>query len=159
MLLSDRDIRTQIDAERMALDPSIEQPDLTRLVGVDSNQPLVLDPGEFVLGSTYESVTLPDDTAARFERKSSPGRLELLTHSTTDFIAPGFEGNVTLNFSNTATFPINRWSDMKIGQFYFFELSSSAEHPYGSNKYRSRYHGQGEPTASKSLQIFHKTNV
>lgn len=191
MLLSDRDIRTQIDTGRVALDPyepdmiqpssidvrldkffrvfdnhkyasidpSIEQPDLTRLVEVDSDKPFVLHPGEFVLGSTFESVTLPDDIAARLEGKSSLGRLGLLTHSTAGFIDPGFEGNVTLELSNTATLPINLWPGMKIGQLCFFQLSSPAEHPYGSSKYGSRYRGQRGPTASKSFLRFHRSEV
>src|SRR4051794_9305917 len=69
------------------IDPAEDQPDLTRLVEVDKGEPFILHPGEFVLGSTYEVVTLPDDLAARLEGKSSLGRLGLLTHSTAGFIA------------------------------------------------------------------------
>ena len=47
------------------IDPSIEQPDLTRLVETDGEDPFVLHPGEFVLASTYEIVSLPDDIAGR----------------------------------------------------------------------------------------------
>lgn len=191
MLLSDRDIRTQIDTGRVTLDPydpvmiqpssidvrldkffrvfdnhkyasidpSIEQLDLTRLVEVEGDKPFVLHPGEFVLGSTFESVSLPDDIAARLEGKSSLGRLGLLTHSTAGFIDPGFEGNVTLELSNTATLPINLWPGMKIGQLCFFQLSSPAEHPYGSSKYGSRYRGQRGPTASKSYLNFRRGEV
>lgn len=142
-----------------AIDPAIEQPELTRLVEVATGQPFVLHPGEFVLGSTYESVTLPDDIAARLEGKSSLGRLGLLTHSTAGFIDPGFEGNVTLELSNTATLPINLWPGMKIGQLCFFQLSSASEHPYGSGPYGSRYRGQRGPTASRSYLNFHRTDV
>ncbi|WP_062070184.1 dCTP deaminase [Demequina sediminicola] len=142
-----------------AIDPAAEQPELTRLVEVDGDGPFVLHPGEFVLGSTYESVTLPDDIAARLEGKSSLGRLGLLTHSTAGFIDPGFEGNVTLELSNMATLPINLWPGMKIGQLCFFRLSSPAAHPYGSDKYGSRYRGQRGPTASKSFMNFHRTDV
>jgi dCTP deaminase len=142
-----------------AIDPSVEQPELTRLVEVKSNIPFVLHPGEFVLGSTFETVTLPDNIAARLEGKSSLGRLGLLTHSTAGFIDPGFEGNVTLELSNTATLPIYLWPGMKIGQLCFFALSSPAEHPYGSTAYQSRYSGQRGPTASRSFQNFHRTDV
>ncbi|MEY4558059.1 MAG: hypothetical protein RL024_217 [Actinomycetota bacterium] len=65
-----------------------------------------LHPGEFVLGSTFEFVSLPNDIAARLEGKSSLGRLGLLTHSTAGFVDPGFQGHVTLELSNTATLPI-----------------------------------------------------
>src|SRR6187402_3373411 len=142
-----------------AIDPAIEQPDLTRLVEVGANEPFVLHPGEFVLGATYESVALPDDIAARLEGKSSLGRLGLLTHSTAGFIDPAFEGTVTLELSNTATLPINLWPGIKIGQLCFFRLSSPAENPYGSAKYGSRYRGQRGPTASKSYQNFHRSDV
>jgi dCTP deaminase len=141
------------------IDPAEDQPELTRLVEVDSDQAFILHPGEFVLGSTYEQVTLPDDIAARLEGKSSLGRLGLLTHSTAGFIDPGFSGHVTLELSNVATLPIKLWPGMKIGQMCFFRLSSPAEHPYGSSEYSSRYQGQRGPTASRSFQNFHRTDV
>jgi dCTP deaminase len=141
------------------IDPAVDQPDLTRLVEVDATEPFVLHPGEFVLGATYEVITLPDDIAARLEGKSSLGRLGLLTHSTAGFIDPGFSGHVTLELSNVATLPITLWPGMKIGQLCFFRLSSPAEHPYGSDKYGSRYQGQRGPTASRSFQNFHRTDV
>ncbi len=191
MLLSDRDIRQEINNERIVLDPwdetmvqpssvdvrldrlfrlfdnhkyphidpSIDQPDLTRLVEVKPDEPFVLHPGEFVLGATYEVVTLPDDIAARLEGKSSLGRLGLLTHSTAGFIDPGFSGHVTLELSNVATLPITLWPGMKIGQLCFFRLSSPAEHPYGSERYGSRYQGQRGPTASRSFANFHRTEI
>ena len=107
MLLSDRDIRGQMDGGRVMLepydeamiqpssvdvrldrffrvfenhryphiDPAEDQPDLTREVEPEEDEPFILHPGEFVLGSTYEVITLPDDIAARLEGKSSLGRL------------------------------------------------------------------------------------
>ncbi len=131
MLLSDRDIKAEIDAGRVGLepyepamvqpssidvrldrlfrvfenhryphiDPAEEQPELTRQVEPVGDEPFILHPGEFVLGSTYEGVSLPDDVAARLEGKSSLGRLGLLTHSTAGFIDPGFSGHVTLELS------------------------------------------------------------
>jgi dCTP deaminase len=191
VLLSDRDIRAELDAERVQLhpydpamvqpssvdvrldrffrvfenhryphiDPSVEQPELTRLIEVKPSDPFVLHPGEFALASTYEVVTLPDDVAGRLEGKSSLGRLGLLTHSTAGFIDPGFSGHVTLELSNVATLPIMLWPGMKIGQLCLFRLSSAAEHPYGSEVYGSRYQGQRGPTASRSHLNFHRTTV
>jgi dCTP deaminase len=191
VLLSDRDIRAELESKRVILDPhdetmvqpssvdvridryfrlfdnhkypvidpAEEQPELTRLVEVVSGEPFVLHPGEFVLASTYETVTLPDDVAARLEGKSSLGRLGLLTHSTAGFIDPGFSGHVTLELSNVATLPIKLWPGMKIGQLCFFRLSSPAEHPYGSQLVGSRYQGQRGPTASRSYRSFHRTPV
>lgn len=191
MLLSDRDIKAEIDTERVRLepydpgmiqpssidvrldkffrlfdnhkypviDPALDQPELTRLVEVSSDDGFVLHPGEFVLGSTLETVTLPDDLAARVEGKSSLGRLGLMTHATAGFVDPGFSGHVTLELSNVATLPIILWPGMKIGQLCFFRLSSPAENPYGSAKYGSHYQGQRGPTASRSYANFHRTEV
>src|SRR5690625_7791458 len=64
------------------IDPAQDQDGLTRMVDVEPDQAFILHPGEFVLGSTFEQVTLADDVAARLEGKSSLGRLGLLTHST-----------------------------------------------------------------------------
>jgi dCTP deaminase len=141
------------------IDPSIDQPELTREVEVKNDETFVLHPGEFVLGSTYEVVTLPDDIAARLEGKSSLGRLGLLTHSTAGFIDPGFSGHVTLELANVATLPIKLYPGMKIGQLCFFRLSSPADNPYGSAKYGSRYQGQRGPTPSRSYANFHKTDI
>jgi dCTP deaminase len=141
------------------IDPAEQQDELTRLIEVDSAEPFILHPGEFVLGSTYEFVTLPDDVAARLEGKSSLGRLGLLTHSTAGFVDPGFKGHVTLELSNVATLPIKLWPGMKIGQLCFFKLTSPSEHPYGSEKYSSRYQGQRGPTASRSYKNFYRTDV
>ena len=139
--------------------PSVEQPELTRMIEVDPDEPFVLHPGEFVLGSTFEQVTLGASIAARLEGKSSLGRLGLLTHSTAGFIDPGFSGHVTLELSNMATLPVKLWPGMKIGQLCFFRLSSPAENPYGSPVYGSRYQGQRGPTPSRSAQGFHRTQV
>jgi dCTP deaminase len=191
VLLSDRDIRAQIEAGRVTLepfdpgmvqpssvdvridryfrvfenhryphiDPAVEQAELTRLVEPHGDEPFILHPGEFVLGSTYEVVSLPNDVSARLEGKSSLGRLGLLTHSTAGFIDAGFSGHVTLELSNVATLPIKLWPGMKIGQLCFFKLSSPAEAPYGSGAQGSRYQDQRGPTPSRSFQNFHRTSM
>jgi dCTP deaminase len=141
------------------IDPAVDQSDLTRVVEPEGEEPFILHPGEFVLGSTHEVVSLPDDIAARVEGKSSLGRLGLLTHATAGFVDPGFSGHVTLELANVATLPIKLYPGMKIGQLCFFRLSSPAEHPYGSEKYGSRYQGQRGPTPSRSYANFHRTQV
>lgn len=141
------------------IDPAQEQAELTREVAPIGDEPFILHPGEFVLGSTYEMVSLPDDIAARLEGKSSLGRLGLLTHSTAGFIDPGFTGHVTLELSNVATLPIKLYPGMKIGQLCFFRLSSPSEHPYGSSASGSRYQGQRGPTPSRSHANFHRTEI
>ena len=191
MLLSDRDIRAEIAANRVGvepfdeamiqpssvdvrldkffrvfenhkysvIDPSTEQAELTREVIAEGDEPFILHPGEFVLASTYEIITLPDDIAGRLEGKSSLGRLGLLTHSTAGFIDPGFSGHITLELSNVANLPVKLFPGMKIGQLCLIKLSSPAEHPYGSAVYASRYQGQRGPTASRSWINFHQTII
>jgi len=188
MLLSDRDIRAQLEARRLVIepydaeliqpssvdvrldryfrvfnnqqythiDPAQQQDDLTALVEPKDDDPFVLHPGEFVLGSTLEIVTLPDDLSGRLEGKSSLGRLGLLTHSTAGFIDAGFSGHITLELSNVANLPITLWPGMKIGQLCLFQLSTPAEHPYGSAAAGSRYQGQRGPTPSRSWRNFRR---
>ncbi len=191
MLLSDRDIRAEVQAGRVrvepydeemvqpssidvrldrffrvfenhkysVIDPSVEQSELTREVEVGPKEFFILHPGEFVLASTYEVISLPDDLAGRLEGKSSLGRLGLLTHSTAGFIDPGFSGHITLELSNVANLPVKLFPGMKIGQLCLIKLSSPAEHPYGSALYGSRYQGQRGPTASRSWMNFHQSDI
>lgn len=136
------------------IDPARQQDELTSLVTPAEGEPFVLHPGEFVLGSTLERCTLPNDLAGRLEGKSSLGRLGLLTHSTAGFVDPGFGGHLTLELSNVANLPITLWPGMKIGQLCILRLTSPAEHPYGSGRIRSKYQGQRGPTPSRSYQNF-----
>jgi dCTP deaminase len=146
----DRWFRVFNNSKYTHIDPAVQQDDLTSLVEIVEGEPFVLHPGEFVLGSTLEVVSLADDLAARLDGKSSLGRLGLLTHSTAGFIDPGFSGHVTLELSNVANLPITLWPGMKIGQLCIFGLSSPADHPYGSEVYGSRYQGQRGPTPSRA---------
>jgi len=155
----DRFFRVFDNHKYAMIDPAQEQDALTREIAVDPADPYMLHPGEFVLASTYEQVTLGDDIAARLEGKSSLGRLGLLTHSTAGFIDPGFTGHITLELSNVATLPVALWPGMKIGQLCFFRLSSPAEHPYGTGPNQSRYLGQRGPTPSRSFLNFHRTVI
>ena len=151
----DRYFRVFDNSKYTHIDPSVQQDELTSLVEKNNDdEPFVLHPGEFVLGSTFEMVSLPDDLAGRLEGKSSLGRLGLLTHSTAGFIDPGFTGHITLELSNVANLPITLWPGMKIGQLCLVRLSSAAEFPYGSAQYGSRYQGQRGPTPSKSYLNF-----
>jgi dCTP deaminase len=152
----DRYFRVFNNSQYTHIDPAIQQDELTSLVEPKGDDPFVLHPGEFVLGSTLEVITLPDDLAARLEGKSSLGRLGLLTHSTAGFIDPGFSGHITLELSNVSNLPIKLWPGSKIGQMCLFRLSSPAEHPYGSSVYGSRYQGQRGPTPSRSYQNFRR---
>ena len=155
----DRYFRVFDNSRYTHIDPMQQQDELTTLVEPVGEEPFVLHPGEFVLGSTFEAVSLPDDIAGRLEGKSSLGRLGLLTHSTAGFIDPGFSGHITLELSNVANLPITLWPGMKIGQLCLFQLSSPAEHPYGSTQAGSRYQGQRGPTPSRAYLNFHRVDT
>jgi dCTP deaminase len=186
MILSDRTIREQLAAGRIAIDPLDDtciQPssvdlrldrlfrvflnhtmsvidvrkdlsDLTQEVEIADGDAFILHPGEFVLGSTSEKVSLPDDIVARIEGKSSLGRLGLLIHSTAGFIDAGFSGHITLELSNVANLPITLYPGMKIGQVSFLHMTTPADVPYGSAKVGSKYQGQRGPTPSRYWENF-----
>src|SRR5918992_715577 len=188
MILSDRDIRSEIASGRIGIDPFNDddvQPssvdlrvdrwfrtfhnhryevidvkrqmeDLTEVIEVKEEEALILHPGEFVLGPTREYVKLPTDLVARLEGKSSLGRLGLLIHSTAGYVDPGFEGHLTLELSNVANLPITIYPGMKIGQISFFQLTSPADHPYGTSKVGSKYQGQRGPTPSRYFENFRR---
>jgi dCTP deaminase len=191
VVLSDRDIRAEIEAGRIVIDPFItdavqpssvdlhldrrfrvfrnsrypfidvraDQPDMTELVEIAGDDPFILHPGEFVLGSTFERVGLPNDLVARLEGKSSLGRLGLLIHSTAGYVDPGWEGNLTLELSNVANLPITLYDGMKIGQISFQRLSSPAEVAYGEGSIGSKYRGQRDPTASLYHRDFERGRI
>src|SRR5690554_7970567 len=130
--------------------------DLTELVEVAEDEPFILHPGEFVLGTTLERVALPDDVVGRLEGKSSLGRLGLLIHSTAGYVDPGFNGYLTLELSNVANLPITIYPRMRIGQLSIFQMTSPAENPYGSGILGSKYKGQEGPTPSRYYENFSK---
>jgi dCTP deaminase len=152
----DRFFRVFHNARYPFIDVREPQEDLTELVEVEDEQPFILHPGEFVLGSTLERIRLPDDLVARLEGKSSLGRLGLLIHSTAGFIDPGWDGHVTLELSNVANLPITIYYGMKIGQLSFVQLSEPAETPYGSGELGSKYQGQAGPTPSRYWKNFER---
>lgn len=136
------------------IDPRTRQEDLTSIVECSDGEPFVLHPGEFVLGSTLERVTLGNDVVARLEGKSSLGRLGLLIHSTAGFVDPGFDGFLTLELSNVANLPIAIYPAMKIGQISFYQMTTPADTPYGSAESDSKYQGQRGPTPSRVHKDF-----
>lgn len=136
------------------IDPRTRQEDLTTIVETPPGEAFVLHPGEFVLGSTLERVHLGDDVVARLEGKSSLGRLGLLIHSTAGFVDAGFEGHLTLELSNVANLPIAIHPGMRIGQISFYQMTTPAEHPYGSKEAGSKYQGQRGPTPSRVHRDF-----
>jgi dCTP deaminase len=132
----------------VAIDPYVQNDSMV-WTEVAPNEAFILHPGEFVLGSTYERIELPDDLIARVEGKSSLGRLGLLVHITAGFIDPGFRGHITLEFSNAMPVPIKLWPGMNVAQMSLTWLDQPAERPYGQAGLNSKYKDQRGPTASR----------
>ncbi|MEX0799986.1 MAG: dCTP deaminase [Dehalococcoidia bacterium] len=130
--------------------------DLTELISIEDDEPFIVQPGSFVLGSTLESITLPDDIVARVDGKSSLGRLGLLVHATAGFVDPGWMGKLTLELSNQSQMPIALYYRMKISQISFLRMSTPVDRPYGSAGLASKYQGQTGPTPSRIYQDFER---
>ncbi|MCP5028220.1 MAG: dCTP deaminase [Actinomycetia bacterium] len=128
--------------------------ELTQLLEADDDDPFILHPGEFVLGSTLERVAVPSDLVARLEGKSSLGRLGLLIHSTAGFVDAGWDGQLTLELSNVANLPITLYPGMKIGQISFIRMTTPADNPYGTKELGSKYQGQKGPRPSRYWENF-----
>lgn len=108
-----------------------------------------LSPGEFILGTTAETVHIPTDMAVQVNGKSSLGRQGLLIHATAGFADPGFRGQLTLEMYNLTDDFIFLRVGMVICQLVFFQLTSPAERPYGHPQLGSHYQGQRGPTPSR----------
>jgi dCTP deaminase len=150
----DRFFRVFRNHTSRVIDVREDQENLTQLVEIADEDAFILHPGEFVLGSTAERVSLPADLVARLEGKSSLGRLGLLIHSTAGFVDAGWDGHLTLELSNVATLPITLYPGMKIGQISFLRMTTPAAQPYGSPQVGSKYQGQRGPTPSRYFENF-----
>ena len=150
----DRAFRVFKVSSRPYIDVREPMDDLTDEVVIDDERPFFIHPGEFVLGSTLEILTLPDDIVAQVEGKSSLGRIGLLIHATAGFVDPGWHGKLTLELSNVAKMPIALHYGMKIGQLSFMRMSTPVDRPYGSAELRSKYQGQMGPTPSRAFTEF-----
>ncbi|MDX6684824.1 MAG: dCTP deaminase [Baekduia sp.] len=122
---------------------------LTEPVEVDTDEPFVIHPNEFVLGRTEEHVEMPDDLVARIEGKSSLGRLGLIVHATAGFVDPGFAGTLTLEITNFNSVPIVLRPGLPIAQLSFMTLDRAAERPYGHPDLGSHYQRQVDATESR----------
>jgi len=154
----DRVFRVFKVSSRPYIDVREPMDDLTDEVVIADGAPFFIHPGEFVLASTLEVLTLPDDILAQVEGKSSLGRIGLLIHATAGFVDPGWTGKLTLELSNVAKMPIALHFGMKIGQLSFLRMSTPVDRPYGSAGLRSKYQGQMTPTPSRAYTEFHARN-
>jgi dCTP deaminase len=141
-------------SSRPYIDVAQDVDDLTELVEISPEEPFVVQPGTFVLGSTIETITLPDDLVARVDGKSSLGRLGLLVHATAGYVDPGWTGKLTLELSNQSQMPIALYYGMRIAQISFIELTTPVDRPYGHEGLGSKYQGQTGPTPSRISREF-----
>ena len=145
---------------RPYVDVAQEVDDLTELVEISPEEPFVIQPGTFCLGSTVETITLPDDIVARVDGKSSLGRLGLLVHATAGYVDPGWTGKLTLELSNQSQMPIALYYGMRIAQISFIEMTTPVDRPYGHAELGSKYQGQTGPTPSRiSREFFRKDTM
>ena len=145
----DREILIFRNNQLTHIDVTKPADDVVERVPIEDGVPFLLHPGQFALGSTLETVTIPDDIVARIEGKSSLARYGLLIHSTAGFIDPGWTGKLTLEFSNVGILGITLYYGMKIGHISFTRLSTPSDNPYGSEGLHSKYQGQAGPATSK----------
>ena len=158
MILSDEDIRIALSTGRIVIDPA---PDLESQLGpcsldlrlghtfvgddeerqtIRPGETQLLRPGEFLLGSTLETVTLPDDLAAWLEGRSSLARRGVIVHGTAGLIAPGSRGVIVLEFANLGRKIVELTPGERICALTFQMLSRPSRRPY-----RGQFQGQQAP--------------
>lgn len=122
--------------------------EMQRKMTRDAEEGVVIHPGEFVIGTTLETVKIPDDKVARIEGRSSYARLGLIPHAAGGFVDAGFEGEITLEIQNLGNVPITIYPEDRICQMAVETMTSRAERPYG-DKTDSKYMGQKGATGAR----------
>lgn len=131
------------------LDPKDDISAHMKSIKINEDEPFIIKPNEFALGTTLEYIKLPDDLVGRVEGRSSMGRLGVTMHVTAGFIDPGFEGKITLEISNIGTMPIALYPGQRTSQIVFEMMSSAAEVPYDHPDRESKYMYQTGPVNSR----------
>lgn len=122
--------------------------EITREIRKKKNEPFIIQPGEFVLGSTIEYIEVPNDLVGSLEGRSSIGRLGIVIHSTAASIECGFRGKITLELANMGKMPVALYPGMRICAVAFMQMSSPADIPYYKKK-SAKYVGEKNPGESK----------
>ena len=122
--------------------------DLMRTIEVPTGESFILQPGEFALAITEESLELADDILGRLEGRSSLGRIGIIVHGTAGLFDPGWRGKATLELSNLGRMPVALYPGMRICSFTFEQLTTPSSVPY-HKKASNKYAGQTRPLASK----------
>ena len=146
------------NTDNICIDPKEPIDEMMDSVVIDENRQFILHPGEFALGMTYETVSVPNDLVCQLNGKSSLGRIGLIVHATAGYVDPGNTLKITLELHNLANLPIKLYYKMPIAQVAFVKLSSEAEVPYGKDALNSKYFGSVKPVASQYYKNFLKNN-
>jgi dCTP deaminase len=142
----------------VCIDPKEPLDEMMESIVIDDEHQFILHPGEFALGMTYETVTVPNDMVLQLNGKSSLGRIGIVVHATAGYVDPGNTLKITLEFHNLANLPVKLYYKMPIAQVAFVKLSSEAENPYGKDGLNSKYFGSTKPVASQYYKNFLKNN-
>lgn len=121
--------------------------DAMRTIEVEMDDRFIMQPGDFALASTIETLELPDDLLGRLEGRSSIARLGITVHSTAAVFEPGWIGTATMELSNLGRMPVALYPGMRICSFSFEEVSNPVMTPY-RKKRNAKYAGQITPRAS-----------
>lgn len=107
-------------------------------ITLSDERPYRLEPGEFLLGHTYQSVSVGSRLGFFIEGRSTLARVGLTVVQTAMIVYPGhMDRTVTLELANHGPNPILLYPRMKIARAAIFELSTPSSEIYDvSGKYR-----------------------
>ena len=100
---------------------------------------IILKPGEFILGQTFEKFHIPNRFAGKIITRSSYARMGLETNSATDFLNPGWFGHVPLEIINKSRNKIKLYPLLGMVQIFLIPLSSEPDGNYGDTDLHSKY--------------------
>src|SRR6266404_2633177 len=146
------------NTNNVCIDPKEPIDGMMEELTIDDKRQFILHPGEFALGMTYETISVPNDMVVQLNGKSSLGRIGLIVHATAGYVDPGNTLKITLELHNLANLPIKLYYKMPIAQVAFVKLSSVVETPYGKDTLNSKYFGSVKPIASQYHKNFTKNN-
>lgn len=144
--------------DNTCIDPKENIDGMMEPLTISEDRQFVLHPGEFALGMTYETVSVPHNMVAQLNGKSSLARMGLVVHATAGYIDPGNTLKITLEFHNLANLPLKLYYKMPIAQVAFVKLSSDVDKPYGKDGLNSKYYGADKPQASQYYKNFLNNN-
>jgi len=92
----------------------------------------IIPPNSFVLASTVEYFKIPKDILVICLGKSTYARCGIIVNVTP--LEPGWEGYVTLEFSNTTPLPAKIYANEGVAQFIFLKGNEKPETTYADRK-------------------------